>query len=656
MGLSFSSGSALPSVGSAAYNAAASSNASGAGAYNASTGVLSSSNNSASYSPTVVSDANSSGLVGNTIGTANSNITAINGGNTGANTGGNNTNNGSNNGQNGNNGNTSGTGGIDTSNMSYADILNYENTNQTNTAFNDPLYQQQVNLIKNAGAGADAATQASIAAIQAQYQSQYADTVSQQQNSTANVEGALTLAGSSQYAPVSSANILSAKNRYDLATLTQLSTANATNVAKLQQAIADNDYKTASDLNTLITNTRDKAQTMAQNIVQGMQAQQSFNQAKMVDARNYTLDLAKFNEQTTKDQQTILQNKYEFRDLKDEMGNTIGTQVYDKATGSVVSQTSNSASNDPSTTTIPTATTLADGSVDKSSQYQTLSSVPAAYQSLVWGIVNGKVEPPNARTKYGMTILGWVTKVDPTLADGSGGFDATKYAARLTMQKSLASYTAGSYGSGVVSANKVIAHLGSFLNSSATLPSGAVNPFNINAAASDVLGGIGALFGATGIQSAQAESEQSARGLTDEMAKFFKGTGSTDVESLKSWGESLNPNASPGTQYGVVQGTLDLFSGQLNSFIQQYTTVMGHAPDLGTILQPQTMQKLSAFKNVGYNIDLPGVNYTDVNAYLSNGGSQGALSQARNALVSANDPNNPATAENILQLAQVMNQ
>jgi hypothetical protein len=246
-----------------------------------------------------------------------------------------------------------------------------------------------------------------------------------------------------------------------------------------------------------------------------------------------------------------------------------------------------------------------------------------------------------------------VAQYDPTLNDGSGGFDATKYQARLTMQKSLANYTAGSYGSGVVSANKVIAHLGSFLNASATLPNAAINPFNVNALASDVLGGVGALVGQTGIQSSQAEAAQSARGLTDEMAKFFKGTGSTDVESIKSWGESLNPNASAGTQHGVVQGTLDLFSGQLNSFIQQYTTVMGHAPDMGTILQPQTIQTLSAFKNAGYKVDLPGVYYTDKSAWQSNGGTQDQWNSAVDTLTNAGIP---LTNENILQAAQVMNE
>jgi hypothetical protein len=137
------------------------------------------------------------------------------------------------------------------------------------------------------------------------------------------------------------------------------------------------------------------------------------------------------------------------------------------------------------------------------------------------------------------------------------------------------------------------------------------------------------------------------------MTKFFKGTGSTDVESIRSWGQSLNPNAPVGTISGNIQGGLTLFSGQFNTFLNQYRDVMGKDADISQILQPQTVQTLSAFKNAGYKVDVPGVYYTDKDAYLANGGSTDALNGAYKTLQSNGIPTTP---ENVLQAAQIMNE
>jgi hypothetical protein len=159
--------------------------------------------------------------------------------------------------------------------------------------------------------------------------------------------------------------------------------------------------------------------------------------------------------------------------------------------------------------------------------------------------------------------------------------------------------------------------------------------------------------GTLNLQGISQKADTEKIGLTDEMAKFFKGTGSTDVGSIDSWGKTLDPNITPGGQKGMIQGTLDLFSGQLQTFIQQYTNVMGKSPDLGTILQPQAVQTLSQFKNAGYKVDLPGVYYTDKSAWQANGGSQEQWNGAVDALTKAGLP---VTDENILQAAQALNE
>jgi hypothetical protein len=400
--------------------------------------------------------------------------------------------------------------------------------------------------------------------------------------------------------------------------LLNITSQQAATVAKLELGFQQQDYQEVTDsyneFRDYETQKMDSIQKLHDSVMS------TYNNALDAAQKQQSQQLAEaqFQETEFKDAQTLADSRYDFQPIQNEFGQRIGTQAFDKQTGQPVGNpVMNGGQTNPSTgATAPVVTTDPNtGTVDKNSQAAYLATLPKNMQAMVQGIANGKIEPPSARTATGAQILSMVAQYDPTLSNGQGGFDATKYAARLTMQKSLSSYTAGSYGSGLISANKVISHLNSFLTDSSKLPGYPVNPFNINKAVSSAIGGTEALFGNTSTQQSQSTAEQEARGLTDEMTKFFKGTGGTDVGSLESWGSSLNPNAAAGTQKGVVQGTLNLFSGQLNAFINQYQNVMGQKPDIGTIIQPQTLSILEDFKNEGYQIDIPGVGYSDPVAY-----------------------------------------
>lgn len=328
------------------------------------------------------------------------------------------------------------------------------------------------------------------------------------------------------------------------------------------------------------------------------------------DMRDAELKQKEFDHTVLKDTQALNQSKFEFRDLKDEFGQTIGTQVFDKGTGKVVSSTSAGVPgtiSDPSTGTLSPVQLDGFGKPNADQQAAFLQTLPPAYRDLVKQMAEYRSAPPK-NTSKDKKLGEWVAQYDPT-------FDATKYAERQAYMKSMGS---GPLQQGVAAANKVINHLTSFADTSSQIPGrGAINFLGLNKPAGAVLEGGMAMLGMSGPQEAQAQAEQQARGLSDEMAKFFKGTGSTDVESIKGWSGSLNPNASPGTQHGVIQGSLDLFSGQLNTMLQQYQSTMGKAAPLGAIIQPETMQKLSAFKDAGYNVDIPGVPYTDPTAYVN---------------------------------------
>lgn len=167
------------------------------------------------------------------------------------------------------NGTSLDTSGMDTSNMSYEDILNNQLGIQNGKPL-DPVIQQELSLIQGQSSNQDAVTQASIAAIQNQYNARYADTVAEQKASTAGLEQTLNLGGSSRYAPVSSSGILSSKESYDLKTLNDLSSTEQSQIAQLRQAQADKNYKAMSDQLAILDKTRSDKIALATKIADNM--------------------------------------------------------------------------------------------------------------------------------------------------------------------------------------------------------------------------------------------------------------------------------------------------------------------------------------------------------------------------------------------------
>lgn len=401
-------------------------------------------------------------------------------------------------------------------------------------------------------------------------------------------------------------------------------------------------YQAYKDADTakmeVLTKIHDAVMTQYQQAVQAAQTQQTFNQTVF------------------KDTQTLEQSQYEFRDLKDALGTTIGTQVFDKSTGKTVGETVNSGQTNPSTgVTAPTVTTNPDGSVNKDSQMATLQSiVPKPYQDLVWSIVSGKFDAPNLKTAAGQRLGAWVTQVDPTLADGSGGFDATKYATRLTMQRGLASTGANTAGGAINSGNKFISHLATFLK--ATQPLGSLITTG-NETVKGIAGGIqSALTGGenTSIKQAEGAAKTAQVGLSEELSKFFSGTGGATVSGIDAWSKQINPYASVGDKKGMAQGAISLFGGQFMTYANQYASTMGVSGSdaFSKLIQPEALATLSQFKNQGYDLGEMSkfVPYTDKNAYLSNGGSQDSLNSAYQTLKSNGIPTTP---DNILHAAQL---
>lgn len=294
---------------------------------------------------------------------------------------------------------------------------------------------------------------------------------------------------------------------------------------------------------------------------------------------------------------------------------------------------------------VPSVPITATGKPDAESQKAFLASLPPTTATGVQQLTSYQMNPADFSTRsvgggisQRQQMLTLAHQYDPT-------YDENQYAARAAYLKNLQS---GTLSQGILSANKAISHLTSWSTALDQVGNGNLGEF-----ANKIRNNLNAV-GNPKIQTAISTANTEANGVKDELAKFFKGTGATDVKSVDDWAKQLSTNLTPGDAKGTVQGAVTLMAGQIDAMQQQYASTMGQPPDLNKILQPQTINALSNLKNKGYQVDIPGVSYTDTSAYLKyEPAAQQNMSDAVKTLTSMGQP---LTPENILQAAQYLHQ
>lgn len=165
--------------------------------------------------------------------------------------------------------------GTDSNQNNYENNRDYQNNyngvlDSLNAQPIDPVIQQEINLIKSSSENQDAVTQASIQAINQQYNSRLSDMNQSQKSTTAGIEQSLNLGGSSRYAPVSSAGILSSKEAFDLKNLNDLQSTENSQIAQLRQAQQDKNYESMSKQLAILDKTRSDKIDMAKKIADNM--------------------------------------------------------------------------------------------------------------------------------------------------------------------------------------------------------------------------------------------------------------------------------------------------------------------------------------------------------------------------------------------------
>lgn len=236
------------------------------------------------------------------------------------------------------------------------------------------------------------------------------------------------------------------------------------------------------------------------------------------------------------------------------------------------------------------------------------------------------------QTAAGQKFTQEMLQYDPT-------WDATNYAAK---QATVTSFTSGPYSKTVNALNTATAHLATLDTQYAKLNNGLGNggfePLNVLQ---------NSILGSTGI-SPTSGVKLNVAAVTGELAAAFKASGATDTE-IKSLG-TIDQNSSPAAVKSYVSAASSLLAGKLGALNETYVAGVGKAPAT-PLLRTDAQTSLSNLKNQGYQIDVPGVIYTDPVAYQKF--VPDAASKMDAAKVMLQNNGLPVTPENILQAAQI---
>jgi hypothetical protein len=252
--------------------------------------------------------------------------------------------------------------------------------------------------------------------------------------------------------------------------------------------------------------------------------------------------------------------------------NAGGGQLYDPNTKTWISAPADTASG---TSSLPVVSFNDTGVPDPTQQDAFLQSLDPSTAALVKGVANYQLDPTKVTTLRGdqrQKFIGLVQQYDPT-------FDMSQYGARAQAKKA---YTTGPQGQTITSANTVIGHLANLAADAQKLGNGDFAPLNavVNA-------GKNAMSNA---DLAKFNSDKMA--VASELAKFFKGTGATDLTTTQEWQSIFDQNAGQGALKSVVQNVIgNLMKSRLDEMRSQYTAAMGKPADF-KFITPETEKVL----------------------------------------------------------------
>ncbi len=496
-------------------------------------------------------------------------------------------------------------------------------------------YLNQMAQISSGTYPLSAAEQAMIASTVAMYQRVIDAQTTANRSYTGQMTSTLASLGIQTSAPTQAIGLIHATIDSGTSKIADLDSKMSAAVANLTLAFQKQDYDMVSkawDDTSKFLNDRNKTlQDMQKTITDAA------NQQKQDIKDRTTLALTAIMDSNTishQEKQDIL-NQAQLDETK---RHDFEQELVAKFTAGMTGQGSGDSSN------LPTVGVGADGKPDIADQQKVYDAYVKNYgkttADMLKGLADYSINPADWRagSTKGMsraTAVALAKAINPS-------YDDSQYSIRAAYKKSLSANTGGSIGAGINAANKSINHLTSFVEDMRNV--GATGSSLINIGLQSTIG-----QAIPGVRQNLKSAKVEGTGVADELAKFFKGTGATDVNSIETWKDQLSTHASPSDVKGLVQGAVTLLSGQLEVLSEQYQRTMGQPPP-DNFLGASAKANLSTLKNQGYTVNIPGILYTDKNAYTKYDPS--AEQNMHAAVDQLTATGLPLTPENILQLAQ----
>lgn len=497
---------------------------------------------------------------------------------------------------------------------------------------------QQILNIQNGATPLSPAESAQITGLQQQFQQLIDQQVLTNTGASgiANVRGYQT--GAAEYDPSFQVKTIGSIVSAGQGKIADLQIKEASAVATLTQALKDNDIKAIKDAYDVADAARKDSQAALKDVVTNVQNQIKDAQAEADKQQTYALDVAKFNNDIKNTAFTQNLDTQKFAE-------TIKSDAFDRAYKMEDLQLKKQANNIAGqNNNLPVVPTTAGGKPNAQSQVAFLAALPGgptgAIATGIKGLTDYTVLPTTFSTRsvggqpsQRQQFITLAKQYDPT-------YDENQAPARAQNLKDLASLKPGTIGYQKAAASTAIEHLVSYVDTMSKLPNTPIsganwldNKLTLNPT----------------VQKNIAQAKSDAEGFGTEFAKYLTGN-APDVNSINEQKAGLSPNNSPYTTQGNVQSKIDLLTGKFQTLAEQQASVMGKPVEATTLLGQNAVNQLSNLKNKGYSVSIPGVLYTDKDAWQKYGG--GTQENWNSAVDTLTQLGLPLTPDNILQVAQ----
>ncbi len=505
---------------------------------------------------------------------------------------------------------------------------------------------QSINQVANGTYPLTANQQAQVDGIKAQFQ----ELITQQETANANLTGGTTVAENLYGMGDSVSGLGEIKGTVDsgLSKIADLNSKMVSAIATMEDGFQTNDMTMLKDAyDTYSTGVKDR-QTEIDNLQAA--AQKALTDAQTAQRDNETLALTKMMDDNTisyqAKQQALAQSTLDEKTKNDLQMRQLANLTYQldvRKEGFAESQAAAAAAGTELSSSIPTVQMNSSGVPDPVAQANLLNSLPGGptgeLATQVKGLANYTLAPTDftVRSLKGSPqvtraqMVALAQQYDPSYSD-------TQFPVRQAFLKNLTG--GGILNQKTIALNTASSHLATLAASISKLGNVNFNPFGLTNGIKNAVGGAIGTIPTSG-------AKLTVGAVTGELATAFKQAGATDAE-IASLG-TIDQNSSPASVQSYITNATDLMAGKMQAITDAYTSTMGKAPD-ASLMSQSAMTALSNLKNEGYKIDVPGVQYTDKDAYVKNDPDAQANMQAATQQLQA--AGLPLTPENILQLAQ----